>query len=40
MAVVTLEIAVDLFREIETESKREPGDDGGDNVEAEIGLPH
>jgi hypothetical protein len=40
MAVVTLEVTIDVSGEIETESKREPGDDGRDDVEAEIGLPH
>jgi len=40
MAVVTLEVTIDVSGEIEAEPKRKPGDDGGDNVEAEIGLPH
>jgi len=40
MAVVTLEVTIDVSGEIETEPERKPGDGGGDNVEAEIGLPH
>ena len=40
MAVVNLEVAIDVPREIETESKSEPGNDGRDDVEAETGLPH